>query len=912
MRRVFRVGVGPRRLGRELDDEIAFHLETKVQQLVASGLSADDARAKALAEFGDADAVRNDCLIEDQQRERSMRRMNFIDELRQDVAYATRTLRRNPLFASIIVLTLGLGIAANTSIFTLVNAVLLRPLPVDSPQDLVAIGDPRRTNSFSDGSARNDLISYPLYRDIRDRNGVMPDILASGRSPSFLVRASSTETGAGARARFVSGNYFRVLRVPALIGRTFDGSEDDNVGASPVVVISYSYWKSRFGTSNDVVGKTIYLSAAAVPMTIIGVTPPWFTGEIVGQSRDMWIPISMQEVLQPHEKVLSDRSASWLLLMGRRPPGVSLEQAKAAITPVLRRSIIDHPIPGQPYDSTDKVFIESGARGFSSVRANYATPLKTLMAGVALLLLIICANVANLLLARALARSKEMGVRMAIGAGRTRLVRQLLTESVLLGGLGAVVGLAAAVWGSRLLLKLVASGGSVIPLDLSIDLPVLGFTAGLAMLAVLLSGFVPALRTSQVDLASTMRANAGSITRGGMSLRGQRVPVGRMVIGAQVALSMVLLVGASLLVRSLRGIEKADSGMDREHLLNVDVNAVPNGYTQERLLQLELNLADRIKAIPGVSAVTFSENGIFAGTESMNTMTIPGFVGKSQDDSAAFSDNVGPDYARSIGSRVLRGRDISPQDMSGGAPIVTINEAMAKHFFGSGNPVGRIVRFDDTTSATIVGVMGDVKDHSLTEEVAPRIYLAQGQHLLGWAGALRLLVRTSGDPVTVVPQIRAVITSVDSRLKNASIEPVTVLMRDSISQERLLARLATGFGLMALLLAAIGLYGVMTYAVTRRTAEIGLRVALGAQRGDVIGMVLRDAMGVVVAGVIVGVPASLFAARLLQSQLHGVGTTDPVSLSVALSVMVVSAAAAAFAPALRASRVPPLLSLRQE
>jgi predicted permease len=463
-----------------------------------------------------------------------------------------------------------------------------------------------------------------------------------------------------------------------------------------------------------------------------------------------------------------------------------------------------------------------------------------------------------------------------------------------------------------LLLTLVADGGSVIPIDLSIDLRVLGFTALLAMLAVILSGFIPALRTSHVDLASTMRAAAGSITRGGMSGRGQRVPVGRMVIGLQVALSLVLLVGASLLVRSLRGIEQADSGMDRTHLLNVDINAVPNGYTQGKLLALAIDLTNRLKGIPGVAAVTFSENGIFAGTESMNTMTIPGFTAKTQDDSAAFSDNVGPDYARAIGSRVLRGRDLSMQDMSGGAPVITINEAMAKHFFGSRNPVGRIVRFDDTTSATIVGVVGNVKDHSLTDEVAPRFYLPQGQHTLGWAGSLRLLVRTTGEPTSVVPRIRQVLGSVDSKFTNSAIDPVVELMRGSISQERLLARLATGFGIMALLLAAIGLYGVMSYAVTRRTSEIGLRVALGAQRGDVIGMVLRDAMAVVIAGVVVGVPASLFAARLLQSQLHGVGTTDPVSLTVALTVMVGSAAIAALAPALRASRVPPLLSLRQE
>ena len=904
-RRVFRVA---RPLARDVDDEIAFHIETKVQRLIATGMSPEEARVRALAEFGDTERVRQDCLVEDQQRERTMRRMNVIDEVRQDLGYAFRTMRRNPAFTAIVVLTLGLGVAANSSIFTLMHALLLRPLNVDAPQELIAIGDPRRTSGMTTGSPRTDVLSYPLYRDLREKNGVMP-ILASGRSPLFSFRLNPAEEVAkGEPARFVSGNYFQVLRVPAMLGRVFDGSEDMNVGASPYVVISYNLWKRRFGASDDVVGKKVWLSAARVPMTVLGVAPQGFTGEIVGAVTDVWIPLTMQGVLMPNQKALDDRRASWLLALGRRPDSVSYEQASAAVTRVMRRSLIDNPVPGSPFDTTDRVQISSGARGFSGVRANYAGPLKTLMAGVTLLMLIICANVANLLLARALARAKEMGVRMAIGAGRHRLLRQLLTESLVLGIIGGAVGLVGAAWGTRLLLKLAADGGSVLPLDVQLDLPVVLFTSGIAILAVLLFGFAPALRSSRVDLATAMRATSGAIVSG-MSGRGQRMPLGRLLIGGQVALSLVMLVAASLLVRSLRELQTSDAGLERHRLLVVELNGVPNGYSGDRLTQLANDATTRLGTLPGVQGVAYSENGIFWGSESGYTVRVPS---RTFPDSFTYSDYIGPDYFRAIGGRLLRGREFGRQDVAGSTNVAVVNESFARKFFEGGDPIGKVIFVNDSVPLSIVGLVADVKDHSLTEAAGPRTYMSFAQHPADRPGAARVIVRASGDPASLVPEVRSILASMDTRMKNATAFPVAELMRNSVAQERLLARLASGFGLLALLLAAIGLYGVMTYAVTRRTAEIGLRVAVGAQRGDVVRMVLRDAMSVVVAGVVVGVPASLAAGRLLQAQLHGVGARDPVALSVAIIVMLASAALAALSPALRASRVAPLLSLRQE
>jgi predicted permease len=415
-----------------------------------------------------------------------------------------------------------------------------------------------------------------------------------------------------------------------------------------------------------------------------------------------------------------------------------------------------------------------------------------------------------------------------------------------------------------------------------------------------------------VDLASAMRASAGAIVSGGMSSRGQRMPLGRVLIGGQVALSLVLLVGASLLVRSLQELQTSDPGLARDRLLVAELNGVPNGYTRERLIQLAAGASQRLAPTPGVEAVSYSENGIFWGTESGYTIAVPGFTGNTNQDSSVYADLVGPDYVKAIGGRLLRGRDISTQDVAGATNVIVVNETLVKRFFAGRDPLGRTVKVNDTTPLTIVGVIGDVKDHSLTEDVGPRMYMAFAQHPADWSGAARMIIRTARDPGAVVPQVRTILASIDPRFRNNSVSAVATLMRSSIAQERLLARLATGFGLLALGLAAIGLYGVMTYAVTRRTAEIGLRVALGAQRGDVVRMILRDAMTVVFFGIALGIPASLAAARLLQAQLYGVGSSDPVAISVAVAVMATSAAVAALSPALRASRVAPLLSLRQE
>ena len=921
MRRVFRLPFTGTRLVREIDDELAFHLEQRTARLVARGWTIDAARAEALRHFGDLETVRASCMSLDQQRERAMQRADFLTGLRQDLSYAVRTLRRNAVVSAVIVIALATGIGANTAIFTLVDAVLVRTLPVAHPEQLVAIGNPSRVSSLSQGAPRVDILSYPLYRALRDQNHVFSGVLASGRVDRLDLRVPDANGATGAQAehprgRFVSGNYFAVLGVRATVGRVFDASADAAPGTGTVATISYGYWTRRFHNDPDVVGRTVLINGTR--FAIVGVAPPEFTGEIVGIETDLWIPATMHDVLLPTARMLDDRSSDWLLAMGRLSPGVTLAQAQENVRTVLKRDIVTNNPPALAaafLGQTQTYYVSSGARGFSRVRATFEAPLVTLMIGVALLLCIICANVANLLLARAVARGREMAVRLALGANRWRLMRQLLTESTVLALVSAGFGLLLAVWGSRLLLA--AAGSSPHSLDIGIDGTVLGFTIAVSVLAVGLFGVVPALRASRVDLAATMRAGAGAVTGSALARRGQRAPLGRLLIGGQVALSMVLLVGSALLVRSLRNVQTTEVGLDRDHLIVVDVDIRARAYGAIRLGNVVHELSARIGVIPGVAAVTYSENGIFSGTESETTIEVPGFAVRNVSDTLVAYDHVGPNYLQAIGGRLVAGRDLQPADEGRPTRVAVVNEAAAKFYFPNESAVGRYFHVNDSIAVQIVGVAANTRDHSLTGPVVPRLFFPYantdtqpGQ--IGVPGTLRVEVRTAGDPASLVQPIRRAVTAVDPLLPIDGIDPLRTTMIDSIRSQSLLARLATAFGVLALSLAAVGLYGVMTYAITRRTGEMGLRVALGAQQGDVMRLILFDAVRLVAAGVVVGLPLALLSARLLRAQLHGVGTNDPTSIAVAIVVLTASALGAALIPALRASRVPPLVALRAE
>ena len=840
-----------------------------------------------------------------------MDRANLLQDLRQDLNYAARMLRRTPVVTLVVVLTLALGIGANTAMFTLVDAVLLRTLPVASPDELIVLGNPAAVGSMSYSDLPDDrLFSVLTWRRLQADRALVSGLAATGRPERIELRPDGASGVERPRGRVVSGNYFQVLGVPAFLGRTFLPGDDDMVGGAPVVTISHGYWLRRFAGDSSVVGRDVLINDAR--FTIVGITPPGFHGEIVGQQTEIWLPLAMHPVLWPNVPLMEDSQAFWLLLVARLQPGVSVEQARSGFNTTIKGILASQVTDPGILEAVDDLSIpvSSGARGLSRVRESYRTPLLILMTGVGLLLLIICANVGNILMARALARSREMSVRLAIGAGRGRLVRQLLTEGVLLAAMGAAGGLLLAQWGSHLLIALAADGGTTIPLDTGLGPVPLGFTVALSCVAVLVFGLTPAMRASGVDLASALRSSTRALASG----MGQRNPLGRVMIAGQVALSVVLLVGAGLLVRSLQHLQTADTGVVRDALLVVDLDAVSRGYEGERWHELRANLAERFRAVPGVDAVTTTENGLFLGTESATSVAVPGFESATSRDSVSYYDVVGPRFASTIGATILRGRDVTEQDRAGTSPVLFVNETFARFYFGESDPVGRIIRVDDTIDAEIVGVVRDVRDRSLTDPSRRRFYAAVAQRVLGDGSAMRYVIRAAGDrdPASLVAPVRQAVAAMDPDLPIDEVVPLARLMRQSVREERLLARLAAVFGGAALLLSAIGLYGVMNYAVTRRSNEIGLRVALGAQRGMVVGMVLRDALVLVGIGILVGVPLTLAASRVIRNQLHGIAATDPTAFGAALVVLGIGALAAALLPALRASRVEPLVALRSE
>ncbi len=915
MRRVFRLPANRARLAHEVDEELAFHLETRVQQLVARGASPDAARREAERQFGDLESVRRSCVTMDEQREQSMRRANFVGDVTQDLAFTLRTLRRNVGFTFLVVGALAIGIGANTAIFGMIDAVFVRGLPVPHPEALVAVGDPTRVNSHSSGSPRTDMLSAPVYRAVRDNNTVFTGVLASGKTDRLDVRIGGGELE-HPRGRFVSGNYFSVLGISAAIGRVFDAAADSITGGAAPLTISNGYWQRRFHGDRGVIGQNITIDGAR--FTVVGVAPESFTGDIVEQRADLWIPLGMHDVMRPHSPVLRDPFTSWLLLLGRLKPGVTTAQARGELGPLVMRSIlanVDAKVASELNAAHLKTYVSSGAKGFSRVRETFEAPLMTLMIGVALLLGIICANVANLLLARAIARGREMSVRLALGANRSRLVRQLLTEAAVLSIVSAAAGLLVARGASRWLITLAAGGAATSVVGGGLSPTVLAFTLAVSVVAVGVFGLAPALHATRIDLATSMRAGAQAVTGSAPGLRGRR-PLGSLLIVGQVSLSVVLLVGAAILTRSLSNLQSVDVGFDRDHLVIADLDINARGYVGTPLANLVHSLRDRVAAIPGVRDATFSENGIFSGSDSRTSIAVPGFTARTADDTMIAYDLVGAGYARAIGAHLVAGRDLLPSDENKPARTALVTRGLVDFYFPHQDGIGKFIRFSDSIDVQIVGVIADARDHRLTGAVDRRLYFPYvhtdtSSSQLGNPGALRLEVRTAGDPAAVVDQIRKAIVAVDPSLPIDGIDPLPSLITSQIRQEILLTQLATAFGVLALALAAIGLYGVMSYSVARRSREMGLRTALGAQRADVMRLVLTNALALVLSGLVVGLPLAMAMTRLLKSQLHGVGTADPGSIALAVVVLVVSAIVAALVPALRATRVAPSIALRE-
>jgi predicted permease len=893
-------------LEQELDDELRFHVEREAEKYERQGMSHEAALRRARLDFGGVEQMK--------EASRDMRGIDRLESIVRDLRFSVRSLKSRPAFTLTVIATLALGIGANTAIFTLVDALLLRPLPVSHPEQLVIVSNPAEVNNNNVGDPVTDYVSFLLYKDVRARNTAFTDMYANGLSGSLDVKigGGTDATVEQPHARFVTGNFFAVLGVPAYAGRTFTAAEDETQGQDPVAVLTYEYWQRRFSGSFAAIGSIMRVNDVAV--TIIGVTPPGFQGDIVGEPLDFWLPMMMAPVIQPGMGVLNDRAWSWMVMMGRLKPGVTIEQARAQLPAVEANAVREH-VSGRllsEFETNLKdtpIQVVSGARGFSERRAEYGKALWVLMAAVGLVILVVCANVSSLMLARTVARGREMTVRMTLGAGRGRLIQQMLIEGTLLAIVSSVLGLLAATWGSRLLLTNVSGSNTTrsIAIDTALDARVLAFTAALTLACVLLFGLLPALRATRVDLATSLRSQGRNLMG---AARVGRVPFGRALVVAQIALSMLLLIGGGLLVRSMQQLLHSDIGVDRDHVIAVRVRTARSPYVGARLAQFRRDLADHVGRIPGVDAVAFADHGLFSGGASGYHVKVPGFVAQADSEGRVSLDRVGPNFFHAIGARLVRGRDIDRQDLETRPPATVINETMAKRYFGARDPLGVTVTVD-TVPYTIVGVVRDFQSRDVRGEPRREMYLAFHDPNEGETGQAKLSVHVRGDPSRFVRPIRGAIEDVDRTLPIV-VDPVNDLVRGTVSEDVLLVQVTTFFCVVTLVLAALGLYGVTAYSTSQRTSEFGLREALGAEPGDVTRMVLGEAVRVAIVGIVIGVPAGLAATGMIRAQLFGVGTIDVPSLGIAIVVLVATAVVASYLPARRAAKVGPLEALRLE
>jgi predicted permease len=836
--------------------------------------------------------------------------------MHQDLRHALRILVANPGFTAVAVLSLALGIGANTAIFSLLNGVLMSTLPVRNPHELVMLTDPASSGaSIGMETGERSLLTYVEFRQLQNENRTFASLMASWSS---LLRTDARVAG-GEREeiaiRLVSASYFETLGVPAFVGRTFEPRPEPAEGAAPDAVISHEYWQRRFGGRAEVVGQTLAFRGGAV--SVVGVAPASFFGETVGERPDAWIPLAMLATVAPGRNWLRDESPNfekvmWLHAFGRLAPGVTVERAQQHANLVFRQGIEAYysglaNVADRKRAVNQHLTLRDAATGASSLRGSFSEPLFVLLGAAALVLLIACANLGNLLLARTTARSREMSVRLALGAGRGRLVRQLLTESLSLAAIGGVVGVVVAVLLRAGLLRLVAD--EAISLPGTFDLRTGAFVVGVTLAAGVFLGLLPALRITQAQAAAGLREQGRGIAGSAAWLR-----VGKAVVIGQLALSLPLLVGAGLLARTLVNLQRVDLGYPKDGLMTVRLDARPAAYDPLRQSDAFGRLLTRIQALPGVRMASYSNNGLFGGSDNGDQIIVEGYTSKGDNDRGSRYDAVGPGYFSTLGIPVVLGREITEQDRAGGTMVCVINETFAKRFFAGRQPIGLHVTqtyADQRNTYEVVGVVRDSRQNRLRGEIEHRFYTPATQPAAS-LDAISFIIRPRGEGGQVLADVRRVIQQDEPRMAIGRGGALAESLDRRLVQDRLLAQLSIAFGGVAVLLAAIGLYGVLSYGVARRTNEIGVRKALGAQSSALIAMILRETGWLVLVGLVVGCAAAVGATRLIASRLYGLSPTDPVTLVTAIAGLALVAALAAWLPAWRASRVDPLVALRTE
>ena len=890
---------------RDLDDELRLHLDLRLAQKRAAGLSESEARRAAHRQFGNITRIKEKSLM--------AWGSETIESFFHDTAYGIRSLLRSPALTAVALLSLTLGIGANTAIFSLLDAVLLRSLPVKDPQQLVLLGE-GDASGIGTNFVSTELYSYPFFTQLRQKNAVFSDVAAIFSMTDDVhgvVLKDAAQTGADSEimhVALVSGSYFPLLGVQAQLGRTLTDADDNSEGNHPVVVVSQAFWKRSMAQDARVLDRKIKLGTTL--FTIVGVAPAEFFGTKSGEAPDMWVPMAMTKSVPPGWDAYSKNFTQSMNLFGRLKPGVSVAEATTNVNLLLQqitRGFSDADLSQKNLLELSKthVSLTPMANGLSSLRHEFSEPLQILMGVVALVLLIACANIANLLLARSTARARELAVRQALGARRTRLIRQLLTESLILALVGGGLGIGFAKIANRFLLHMISGGLDPLPLDISLDYRLLGFTFAVTVLTALLFGTVPAFRATRLQLTDSLKDGRGP------SSAGTRNPLARTLVISQVALSLILMVGAGLFLRSLANLNHIDPGFNRENVLrlNIDTGTIDLKAEDPRMRALYQEIEARVSALPSVKAASFSAFTFHEGSWSEN-MLVPGMPGNEDID--VHQNVVGRGYFDTMQIPLIAGRTFSTADTPTSQQVAVISEHVAKTLFPPGNPIGRhfhIARKTPENEYEVIGIVKDVKFNHLEERPRYINYLYYPQRAWGFGD---FEVRYTGDFATVSAAVQQIIHSIDRRVLITHVTTLDEQVDRSITNQRLVAQLSSFFALLAVFLSAIGIYGLMSYVVSRRTNEIGIRMALGAARSNVRWLVMREILLLVAIGIALGLPAVLAINRFVTHMLYDLKGTDPVSLGVAVLTLLAVALFAGYLPARRASRVDPMVALRYE
>jgi predicted permease len=939
LRAVFK---GRKQQENDVNEELRFHLERQIELNIAAGLPPDEARRQALVDFGGVQQTRETL--------REFHRGRFFEALLQDVRYGWRMLRKSPAFTVIAVVTLALGIGANTAIFSLIDAVVFRSLPVADPQSLIVFqweshkgpGNMSYRNfgecdeshdgtNDHDAKARGCSLSLPFFKQVQAQAGLFSHVAAY--TATGQLDMSGNGTARMVRGEFVTGDYFQTLGVRAHLGRLINAGDDD-ASAQAAAVLDYSFWQTEFGGSEAVIGKTIRLNG--IPFTVIGVTEPRFEALTLSNKYDVIVPMAQRPVVVLNWKPRDDEADHWWLVMiGRLKSGVAVNQAEAGVSLLFRNSVNSVGKPLFKPDSDPRIKLAQASQVLGGSQKKTLQPLYVLMLCVGAVLLIACANIAGLMLARSASRQREIAVRLALGARRSRIILQVLTESVMLAFAGGTLGILVAVWGSRALMAMVSAGSISPPIFTpQLDWRVLGFTAGVSLLTGILFGLAPALRGSDVNLTSSLKSAAGSGTTVSEGKQ-RRFSAGGLLVAVQMALAIVVLVVAGLLVRTLNNLKSLNPGFDTQNILLFGIDPGLAGYKGRQIDNLFLELQEKFSAIPGVTSATYAWYPFLSGGLWNTAFHRPGTPPptKQEMESGAAEKNqvesdvypVGPKFFSTWGIPFQSGRDFTPSDYvvaasndgdkpsSNPTPVI-VNQEFAHKYFPGKNPVGQIFGEQEPTGIgdakapgySIVGVVANSKYNSLRREITPCFY----QPNVG--GQAFFDLRTGTDPLSLLPTVKNIVNRQSHDLAVFRISTEAEAIDRQVFTEKMTARLSSLFGLLALLLACLGLYGLLSYEVTRRTREIGIRMAVGAQSHNVVGLVLTKALVLIVAGAIAGIAVAVGVTRFLSSFLYGVKAGDPITLFAVAALLALVALAACYIPARRATKVDPLVALRYE